>query len=58
MAAQKPMKKPVSAKAAQAVANMLKNKGAKAAPQKTTPTKAAPMDAEDALDGGADEDQE
>jgi hypothetical protein len=43
--------KPVSKNQATAVANFLKKK---AAPMKT----AAPMDAEDKLDGGVDEDKE
>jgi hypothetical protein len=61
MAAQQNTKKPVSAKAAMAVANMLKKGGAKAPAPKKAPvntTSAAAPDAEDAIDGGADEAQE
>lgn len=46
-------KKPVSGKQAQALANFLKNKKGAAASTKT-----APMDAEDKLDGGVDEEEE
>lgn len=53
MATKKSASKPVSSKQAAAVANFLKSKtGAKA------PVKAAPMDAEDKLDGGVDENEE
>jgi hypothetical protein len=50
-------KKPVSAKAAMAVANLLKKGGAKAPAVKTPvkATNAVAPDAEDAIDGGADE---
>lgn len=49
----KPTKK-VSAKGAQLLAQLMKNKGKKTA----VPAKAAIVDAEDLKDGGADEDKE
>lgn len=54
MAAKPAPKKPMSKGAATAVANFLK-KGSKPAAAKGA---AAPMDAEDKLDGGVDEDEE